>query len=40
MLNAVKEEISADVEFAPVDVKVKRPKLLTVDDAKQMDLAD
>lgn len=40
MLNAVKEEISADVEFAPVDVKVKRPNLLTVDDAKQMDLAD
>lgn len=40
MLNAVKEEISADVEFAPVDVNVKRPNLLTVDDAKQMNLAD
>lgn len=40
MLNAVKKEVSAEMEFAPLDIKVKRPNLLTVDDAKDMGLAE
>lgn len=40
MLNALKKEGPEVMEMPPLDVTVRRPNLLSVDDAKNMNLAD